>query len=136
MRSVLTLCLCLALAAACDEKNPAGPAVPLDQRFVVRPGEVAAIEGTALQVRFEAVSSDSRCPIDAICIQAGDAVVAIRLFDAGRSSSHALHTTDPSRRSVTYRDVRIELLELQPYPVSSRPTDPAAYRATLRATRP
>jgi hypothetical protein len=135
MPLAVTLCLCLLLATACDEKNPIGPTVPVDQRFVIGPGEVASIEGTAVRIRFEEVTSDSRCPIDAICIQAGDAVVVIRVFAESSSASQELHTSDPSRRSVTYRDVRIELLELQPYPVSSRPTDPAAYRATFRASR-
>jgi hypothetical protein len=31
--------------------------------------------------------------------------------------------------------VRIELLELQPYPVSAHPINPADYRATLVVTR-
>jgi hypothetical protein len=47
----------------------------------------------------------------------------------------ALKDNDPNRKRVTIRDVRLELLELQPYPWSSRRTDPTEYRATLRGSR-
>ena len=36
---------------------------------------------------------------------------------------------------VSFDDVQVRLVELQPYPFSSRPFDPADYRATLRVVR-
>ena len=127
--------LCLFLAIACDEKNPIGPTVPFDRQFVLAPGEVVSIEGTVVRMRFEEVTSDSRCPIDAFCLTAGDAVVGIRFFDENESSRYELHTSDPVRKETTHRNVRVELVELRPYPISSRRTDPAAYRSTFKATR-
>ena len=85
-------------------------------------------------IRFEAVANDSRCPIDAICVHAGDAVVVIAVFDEVGSSRYELTINEASRKSVTHRNLRIEAVELQPYPISSRPTDPAAYRATFKVT--
>jgi len=57
------------LGTACHHTNPVGPTVPLNQRFVVAPGQIAAIEGTAIRVQFVEVVNDSRCPIDATCIR-------------------------------------------------------------------
>jgi hypothetical protein len=42
-----------------------------------------------------------------------------------------LHTGDSSRASVTYGTVRVTLVELSPYPFSSRTIAPGDYRATL-----
>ena len=133
-RSVLGLCLCLFLATACDETNPAGPTVRVHRRFVLAPGQVTSIDGTVVRVQFEEVTSDSRCPINAVCVRAGDAVVIIRVFDESGSSRYELHTTD-GVRSATHRQVSIEVVDLQPYPFAGRPTDPSAYRATFKATR-
>ena len=44
-----------------------------------------------------------------------------------------LHTGD--MKPVTHEDLAIALVELTPYPFSSRPIQPGDYRATLRVTR-
>jgi hypothetical protein len=130
---VFTLVSCLLLATACDESSPTGPAVPLSERFVLAPGGAAAIAGVSVQ--FVGVSGDSRCPADALCILGGDAIVEMRVLDAGAVASYELHTGDKQRASAGHRDLRIELLELQPYPFSARPINPSDYRATLVVTR-
>ena len=85
-------------------------------------------------MRFEGVTGDSRCPADALCIQGGDAVVHVTVL-AGGSAGHDydLHTGD--MRPVKHGDLTIALVELAPYPLSSRTIEPDDYRATLRVTR-
>lgn len=134
-RPVFALCLALLINTACDETSPVGPVVPFDRQFVLAAGEMASIEGTIARVQFESVTSDSRCPIDALCIQAGEAVLTIRVFDDQGSSGYELHTGDPRQKAATHRSLIIEVVELQPYPASSRPTNPSEYRATLKVTR-
>src|SRR5688572_27992870 len=134
MRPVL-LVFCLLAATACDEKAPTGPTVPIDRQFTLAPGETAAIEDTGLRVQFVGVTSDSRCPADALCVWVGDAVTAVRIFGRGARRDADLHTHDKQRASVVHEDVRITLVQLQPYPFSSRPTQPADYRATWEARR-
>lgn len=130
MRAVL-LTVCLLAATGCDENSVAGPTVPVNQRFTLAPGEVAAITNTSLQLRFDRVSGDSRCPADAICIQGGDAIVHVRAVDQSGSADLELHTGDSARARATHGGMRIQLLELQPYPFSSRTIAPGDYRATL-----
>jgi hypothetical protein len=92
------------------------------------------VEGAAVAVEFVRVSSDSRCPADAICIQAGDAVVQVRVTGGG-VGEYELFTNDRTKSSVTHAAVRIELVRVEPYPFTSRPIDPANYRATFVVTR-
>jgi hypothetical protein len=127
--------LCLLAATACDEKSPVGPTAPLDQQFTLAPGEVATIQAAAIRLQFVGVTADSRCPADALCIWLGEAVVPVRVFDTGGSNEYELRTGDPQRASAMHRNVRIELLQLQPYPFSNRRIDRSEYRATLVVRR-
>jgi hypothetical protein len=125
---------CLLAATACDEKSPVAPTVPLNERFTLAPGQSASIENTSVRVEFLRVSGDSRCPADAVCIQGGDALVEVRVRN-GSAAEYELHTGDQSRAGVTHGNFRIELVQLDPYPFSSRTIQPGEYRATLTVTR-
>jgi hypothetical protein len=119
--------------AACGSDSPTAP-TPINQNVTLAPGQTATIEGASLSVRFERVSGDSRCPIDAICITGGDALVHIVVSpSAGVRRDYTLHTGD--MRPVMHDDFTIALVELTPYPYSARPIQPSEYRATLRVSR-
>jgi hypothetical protein len=123
--------LLLAMAIAC---SPSGPSARLDENFVLAPGETARVTGAGVSIRFAGVQGDSRCPADAICIQGGDAIVRVEVLpSSGGATTYDLHTA--TSESVRHGDVSIALVELAPYPFASRPTQPGAYRATLRVTR-
>jgi hypothetical protein len=130
MRRALAL-ICLLSLTACDE-SITGPSVALNENFQLRPGSSAAIDG-AFTVRFNRVSGDSRCPADAICIQGGDAIVSITAIDDDALVDLELHTG--SMAPVRYGSYTITLIQLQPYPFSSRTIQPDEYRATLKVTR-
>jgi hypothetical protein len=133
MRYGFVLALLLA-ATACMDKNPSSPTVPLNQQFELAPGQSANVEGASVRVSFLRVLGDSRCPADALCIQGGDAIVEIEVDPNGSPSvPYELHTGD--MRPVTHGDLTIELVQLSPYPFSSRTIQPDEYRATLRVTR-
>ena len=127
--------VCLLLATACAASSPAGPSAGLNEVFTLAPDQTASIEGTSLRLRFTGVSGDSRCPADAICIQGGDAIVHIHVGSGLADAEYRLHTGDDSRRTTQHGDFRIELVELAPYPFSSRTIQPDEYRATLRVVR-
>ena len=133
MRATVVV-LCLLAAAACDE-SPTGPTVALDERFTLSPRTVAAVRDQDVRVQFDQVTGDSRCPADAICIQGGDALVHIRVSDRASTDAYVLHTGDSSQATIVHGSVRVALLELQPYPFSSRTIAPADYRATLSVSR-
>jgi hypothetical protein len=130
----LVLLVSLAAAVGCGD-TVVGPAVPLGEPFTLAIGESAAVSAAPFVIQFTGVTGDSRCPADAVCIQGGDALVAVRLSGGGTAASFELHTGDASRASVLHRGYRITLVTLQPYPFSSRPITDADYRATFTVTR-
>ena len=90
--------------------------------------------GEGLQLKFDQVVSDSRCPSDVACIQAGEAVVAVIVIGAGRARQrYEVHTSGAT--SVVHAGLTIACEGLEPRPVSSRPIRPSDYRLTLRLSR-
>jgi len=134
-KSLIVAVSCLFFATGCYEKAPNGPSVSLNHDFTLAPGEAATIEDSRVRIQFVRVSGDSRCPADAVCIQGGDALVHIRAGD-GNLVEYELHTGDESRAAITHAGFRIALINLQPYPFSSRTIQPDEYRAMLRVSRP
>jgi hypothetical protein len=130
MRTFLAV-ICLLATTACDQTSPTGPSVPLNEQFTLAPGETAVVSDTGVRLLFSAVTTDSRCPADALCIQLGDAVVRLRVASPGSASEYGLHTEPGRGAEVTHGPVRITLVQLQPYPSSNRPIAPGDYRATL-----
>ena len=83
----------LAVAALGCGGNVLAPGeVPYGQPFDLKVGESARVGDDRVGVTFEAVKSDSRCPIDAICITAGEAVVALRFSVDGRTLAKEMGT--------------------------------------------
>jgi len=129
------LLLLISLAAIGCGGTVVGPAVPLGEPFTLAIGESAAVSAASFVIAFTGVTGDSRCPADALCIQGGDALVAVRVSGGGDTATFELHTGDASRASAAHRGYRITLVKLEPYPFSSRPITDADYRATLTVTR-
>lgn len=121
------------VAGGCSD-TPTAPTSALRDEFVLAPGTSAALSDGSGRVTFTAVTGDSRCPGDAICIQGGDAIVRIDVETSRGRRAHDLHTG--SMAPVSHDDLTITLVELMPYPFSSMPFPYEAYRATLRVTRP
>jgi hypothetical protein len=126
------LALCLLAATACSGNSPSGP-TPVDREVVLAPGQTAEFD-SGLSVRFVSVIGDSRCPIDAVCITGGDAIVRIHVAAGTGRGDRDLHTGD--MQPITFDDVEVRLVELTPYPFSGRETPQRDYRATLRVIRP
>lgn len=127
---VIMLMLCAAADSGCAG-NPAEPSsLPLGHPFELRAGASATLEN-ALTITFDRVTSDSRCPMDARCIQAGDAIVAILVSQgAGAPVARELHT-DPRRSEASYLTYSIKLVTLEPYPRTDRQIRPEDYVAVL-----
>jgi hypothetical protein len=122
--------LLAAVAAAGCFKGPTAPDAVAGQPFELRAGSTAVLPNGA-RLTFERVTADSRCPIDAICVWAGDATVAVSLSRSGTvAQSSELHT-QPTGSQISYSDYTISLTELTPYPRSSQKTPPGDYLATF-----
>ena len=116
--------------AACNGSPTQPDRVHTGRPFELRVGE-SALTTDDLRIRFETVRSDSRCPIDAICIREGEAVIALTIGRAGEVPVGRELDTTPARSSTTFLNFTITLSSLQPHPRSDRPFQPGDYIGTF-----
>lgn len=133
-RTLSALALSSVFIVACDESTPTSPTQPVNSTYTLAPGQAVAVQDS-LSLRFKSVVQDNRCPGDALCITAGEAVLA---FDAVQSTSSPSVTqplelkTTPAGQVAVVGRYRIELTSVMPYPFASLPAiQPGDYRATL-----
>ena len=133
--------LVFAAVAACSSSTLSTEPIVLSQSEAadsakVRVGQTLVVDG--IRVRFTGVENDSRCPMDAVCVWAGDAVAnfSVELDCECRAAAIQLplHTNLEPRSGTAYGH-RVELKGLQPYPSASSPIKPDAYSAWVRIVR-
>jgi hypothetical protein len=125
----------LLLALGCNRvTGPAG--VKLGEEFELRVGQTGLVDDELLALSFEDVPQDSRCPIDAICVWEGDAVVRVTARRLPRSQARLELHTQPDRSQAAFQTYRIRLVTLSPRPRASQPVPQREYAARLVVTRP
>ena len=118
----------LGLVAACDG-DPTGPEA--GEPFTLAAGERVTLEPLGTHVRFLRVAEDSRCPLGAQCVWAGDGVVVFEIaMREGDSVEHTLHTNE-GPKAIVLDLFELTLLKLNPYPEETGDIAPEDYRATL-----
>ncbi len=114
----------------------AGPSkVTVDKEFSLGIGQSASIDGEKLVIKFKAVIEDSRCPINALCVWAGNGKVEFEVLDIdGRIKTIILNTGDEPR-SAALKKHRLILVSLNPPRTEGVSISPGDYSVTLRAER-
>lgn len=144
----LTCSLCLGILlwiTACNtiEPSPSSPevagvlSVQLDQPFTIAIGQLAQLTEKELNLRFQDVLEDSRCPSKVECAEAGQARISLNVTQMGQTPAILEMNTNPPLKLdvVTYEDFQIRLLELNPYPEDIDQHIPTeAYEAILVIT--
>jgi hypothetical protein len=135
VRLLVTL---VVVAAACVSvgcaAHPAQPSRPLGQPFDLRAG-ASAVLSDGFRVTFDGVRSDSRCPLDALCVQAGEAVVALTLSAPSAGQVERELRTAPGLSELTYLSYVMKLTALAPFPRSAQQIRPEDYVATFTVER-
>jgi hypothetical protein len=145
MRRLLTwsIAATLALTLGCADPllNGPSPSIRLSP-----PGEAELVVGQAIRVleepggavaftvTFRSVQDDSRCPVYASCVWAGDAAVELEVGGTA-TVAMVLHTptTEIGPSTGYFGAYQIDLLELRPVPEVGTPR-PRPYTARLRVT--
>jgi hypothetical protein len=138
----LTAALLIAALAACSSsttsevtatsQNSQTATQELGRAFAMKIGESVSLND--LRLTFRSVEADSRCPIDAVCVWAGDAEIALKIEQAGKAAVAALHTTlDPKKTE--WNGYTISLVSVTPGKRAATAIDPADYRAEILVTR-
>jgi hypothetical protein len=107
--------------------------VRLGQEFKLRAGGRAAVEGEGLKVRFDSVTSDSRCPEGVTCVWAGNAEVLIEAEAGGGPAVIRLNTHggDNYPKERRHRQYAVGLVGLSPHPARGIETKATDYEVTL-----
>lgn len=125
--------LALLLVAGCSDSPTQPDRIAAGDPFELGVGRTA-VTTDGLRVRFDAVRSDSRCPMDALCVRAGEAVIAVTLSLPGEAAAGRELQTVPNLSQTTYSRFTVTLSQLQPYPRSDRAIQPGDYIATFVVT--
>jgi hypothetical protein len=115
------------LVVACGS-SPDVPSLPAT--VTLAPGESAIAE--SVRVTFVKVTADWRCPINAICASAGEAMAIFNVTAHGVEASPELGVVDPAKRITVVNGIVVEFEDLQPLPFAGQPTDPKSYRARVK----
>lgn len=108
--------------------NPIAPNV--GEEFELSIGQSATVNGRGIRIALQDVPEDSRCPSDVVCIQAGNATLAITVTSPGRKLDLEINTSGPSS-VVIADDLELTLQGLEPYPRTTDRTTKEDYRARL-----
>ena len=150
MKRVLPLFVCAALAtlAACgggggdDRQTPQGGGPgsgPAAYSVQLTGGQPQAVPNEPLTLTLANVS-DSRCPAQAQCVWAGQAVLTVTAAQTGVPAVDLALSLDATQPKVpaeaTYRNYVVKLQALEPAVPPSGGLPLSAYKATLRVERP
>ena len=130
--AAVAIVACSGVTVGCAA-HPSQPSRPLGQPFDLKAGTSALTDG--LKLTFERVRTDSRCPLDAICIQAGEAIVVLTLSQSDAAQAEREVRTTPALSEASYLSYVIKLVALMPYPRSTQQIRPEEYVATLTVDR-
>jgi hypothetical protein len=107
--------------------------------FQIAYGQAVQAELSGITIIFSAVS-DSRCPLDVVCVWEGEVIITLEVWLNGRnlgSMDIKAPPATPVRGTITDPTTNymymLECLAVDPYPASAlNPPAPEEYVATLR----
>lgn len=136
---VLTELLLPGYASARDLESVSADqaSVRIGQEFAIKVGQELKLEDADLQVKFVAVSQDSRCPANVNCIWAGQADVVLNVKHNNCTSALTLSLPKNTQASDEGKvgGFRLRLVKLDPYPRTEQKISPNDYRASLIVTK-
>ena len=141
MRAVVLSTLGMSLfLAACDtsmelSRKPTVEAV-LNVPFSLAAGQTAVLAGEHLSVTFVRVLDDTRCPLDAVCVLAGDATMSVRAQQEGIAAKALSLTLLGNLQGVAYEGFAFHAQQLMPGQLSGQTIPPEDYSVRLLVDRP
>jgi len=97
--------------------------------FSLPVGKTAALRGSATRLTFNQVREDSRCPLDVVCVWAGDAKIEVVMTRNGAGAESRVLSLTPPNNEARLGNLHIRFVGLAPYPAASSGNAPRAYVA-------
>lgn len=127
--------LIVAVAAGCATVDTAIVANP-GVEFNLPLGQTAALSGTGFRITFNRVTEDSRCPIDVVCVWAGDAKIQLTIDRSTAPADIRILGLTPPNSESDLNGVRIRFVSLAPAPRQSESAAKREYVARLVVAGP
>lgn len=121
----------IGLSSASAEANK----VFLDKEFSLGVGQSATIEGERLVIEFETVLEDSRCPVNAVCVWAGNGKVELKILDIDGQNKTVTLNTEDEPKAITLKAHQLKLIALSPPRIDGVSILPGDYAVTLRVEK-
>lgn len=109
--------------------------VQLGQVFQISIGQTARLSSMGLFITFKEVLEDSRCPVDVVCVWAGNAKVTLEIRRTGKVAQTLALNSTLEPREVAYEGFRVRFEGLMPQPRSDHPIRREDYRLSLSVLR-
>ncbi|MEX0854712.1 MAG: hypothetical protein WD018_02980 [Nitrosopumilaceae archaeon] len=108
----------------------------LDSEFVLQVNQSAEIKSEDIIITFLNVTSDSRCPSDVTCIWQGQAGIELDVQKGKLESTVSLSIGgDSSPEESIFNSYLIQLVDISPYPISTKNIQSEDYTATIKITK-
>lgn len=134
MRRLLSV-LALTACAVVGPSSPDAKVVKSGEDFVLSPSESAVVDQGALTLTLVKVNEDSRCPINVVCVWAGDVALALLVGTNSRAKNPSTIHTNLDPRTTIAGGYKIEVIGVEPARRTDSTIPQESYLVTFRATR-
>ena len=108
----------------------------LDSEFLLQFNQSAEIKSEDITLTFLNVTSDSRCPSDVTCVWQGQVGIELDLRKGEEKSTVSLSIGgDSSPEESIFDSYLIQLVDISPYPVSTKDIQSDEYAAKINITK-
>ncbi len=131
------------LFISCSENSSTTSNQILDEGFVIRFGQQVSIPSENLLIKFNDLLSDSRCPINVICVWQGEATIELLISHEGitdiktklKIEGYVDKSHISSHKFIDTLGYRFTLMQLDPYPHTDSSYQPQDYFALLEVNK-
>jgi hypothetical protein len=107
----------------------------IGKEFSLGIGQAANIEGEELVIKFKAVLEDSRCPVNVVCVWAGNGKVEFEILDIDGQNKTVTLNTEEEPRVTTLKGHSLKLISLNPPRIDGVSILPGDYSVKLLVER-
>lgn len=132
----LIIAFILFFASGCSQLADLNVNIVYDEPYEINVKTISKTIDSQYFVKFDSVLNDSRCPQGAVCVWEGYAKVRFIISDSikgGQSQPIELFTLQQNEMSneAFYKNIKIKLIELTPYPSIKSEPKYGKYRAKI-----
>jgi hypothetical protein len=104
----------------------------VNKEFSLGIGQAISIDGKKLVIKFKAVLEDSRCPVNAVCVMAGNGKVELEVIDNNKLNKTVILNTEDKPGLLIIKGRTLKLVSLNPPRINGVSISAGDYSVTLR----